>query len=303
MIKDQPVVSSNVTIHRASNLAGIGFMVSGMFTMVLMDAVAKWLVEANVSPVQVLAIRSWIIIFVILLVLFARKEVNALKTKRPIAHGVRGALGFAAPLCFFLALKRLPLADATIVFFASTFILTAMSALVFKERVGVHRWGAVITGFAGVLIAVNPQGDGELSAYLLVLCSAFVYAMLLLTGKRLAEKDSVISLVFSFNLMLGVVSTLLLPLVWIPVTWTIVGILLLLALLALCEHYLLTAAFSKAQISAIAPFEYTSVVWATLIGYLIWLDIPSLQVWLGASIIIASGLYVIHRESMHLRVK
>lgn len=227
-----------------SNLAGIGFMVSGMFTLVLMDAVAKWLVEANISPVQVLAIRSWIIVSVILLVLFLRKDLAALKTSRPIAHGVRGALGFAAPLCFFLALKKLPLADATVVFYASTFILTALSALVFKERVGIHRWGAVITGFAGVLIAVNPTGDGELSAYLL-----------------------------------------------------------LLAFFALCGHYLLTTAFSKAQISAVAPFEYTSLVWATLVGYLFWLDIPSLQVWIGAAIIIASGLYVIHRESMYLRVK
>jgi drug/metabolite transporter (DMT)-like permease len=276
-------------------------MVSGMFTLVLMDAVAKWLVEANISPIQVIAIRSWIIISIMLLTLVTRKQLGALKTRRPIAHAVRGSLGIGAPLCFFLALKSLPLADATVVFYASTFILTALSALVFKERVGIHRWAAVVTGFVGVVIAVDPGGEGELMAYLLVLCSALVYALLLLTGKRLAEKDSVTSLVFSFNLMLGVVSTLLLPLVWIPVNWTIVGIMLLLSLIALCGHYLLTIAFSKAQISAIAPFEYTSVVWATLVGYLVWLDIPSLQMWLGASIIVASGLYVIRRESMYLR--
>jgi drug/metabolite transporter (DMT)-like permease len=292
-----------MTHKNNNNLVGIGFMVSGMFALVLMDAVAKWLVEANISPVQVLAIRSWIIVSVILLVLLVRRDFNALKTRRPIAHGIRGALGFAAPLCFFLALKRLPLADATVVFYASTFILTAMSALVFKERVGIHRWGAVVTGFAGVVIAVDPAGDGEISAYLLVLCSAFVYSLLLLTGKRLTEQDSITSLVFSFNLMIGVVSTLLLPLVWIPVSLTIVSILLLLAVLALCGHYLLTIAFSKAQISAVAPFEYTSLVWATLVGYLFWLDIPSLRVWVGAAIIIASGLYVIHRESRYLRVK
>ena len=102
--------------------------------------------------------------------------------------------------------------------------------------------------------------------------------------------------------MIGVVSTLLLPLVWIPVNWAMVSIVLLMALFALCGHYLLTAAFSRAQISAIAPFEYTSVVWATLVGYLIWLDIPSLQVWFGAAIIIVSGLYVIHREAMYSRI-
>lgn len=81
------------------------------------------------------------------------------------------------------------------------------------------------------------------------------------------------------------------------------GMFILLAFLAICGHYLLTTAFSKAQVSAIAPFEYTSLVWATLASYLFWLDIPSVQVWSGASIIIASGFYAIHTGSMRLRVK
>lgn len=292
-----------MTNNAKSNLIGIGFMIGGMFALVLMDAVAKWLVEVNLSPVQVLAIRSLIIVSIILVFLLARGELKALKTQRPFAHGIRGALGFAAPFCFFLALKQLPLADATVVFFASTFILTALSALVFKERVGIHRWGAVITGFCGVLIAINPEGSGELSAYLLVLCSTFIYALLLLSGKRLSEQDSVISLVFSFNLMIGLVAIPLLPLVWVSMSWTVVGVLVLLALFAICGHFLLTSAFSKAQISAIAPFEYTSLVWATLVGYVFWLDIPSLQVWLGAAVIVLSGLYVMYRESMYLRAK
>ena len=208
-------------------------------------------------------------------------------------------MGFLAPFCFFLALKHLPLADATVVFFGATFILTALSALIFKERVGIHRWGAVVIGFVGVLIAVNPEGDGEIFAYLLVFTASFVYALLLLSGKRLAEQDSVISLVFSFNLMLGITGTLLLPLVWIPVSWPIVGILFLLSVLAIGGHYGLTTAVSRAQISAIAPFEYTSLVWATLLGYLVWLDVPSSQVWIGASIIVSCGLYVIYRESLN----
>ena len=288
---------------KSSNLVGIAYMVGGMFLLVLMDATAKWLVEADISPIQVLAIRSWIIVSSILVFLLARGNLGVLKTERPVFHGIRGALGFAAPLCFFLALKDLPLADATVVFYASTFILTALSALLLKERVGIHRWGAVVTGFAGVLIAVNPQGDGKLSAYLLVLCSAFVYASLLLSGKRLSERDSVTSLVFSFNLAIGILATLLLPLVWVPISWNIVAVLVVLALFAIGGHFSLTIAFSKAQVSAIAPFEYSSLVWAILVGYLIWLDIPSMRVLLGAGIIIASGLYVIHRESMHLRTQ
>lgn len=132
-----------MTNKNNNNLLGIGLMVSGMFTLVPMDAVAKWLVEADMSPIQVIAIRSWIIISIMLLVLFARKDLNTLKTRRPVAHGIRGAFGFAAPMCLFLALKQLPLADATIVFYASTFILTAMSALIFAAILGFLFWDEV----------------------------------------------------------------------------------------------------------------------------------------------------------------
>ena len=303
MIEDKPSPSKVVIADGNNNLLGIGFMVGGMFMLALMDAVAKWLVEEDISPVQVLAVRSWIIVSIMMMVLLARNKIHLLKTKRPVAHAFRGSLGFLAPFCFFLALKQLPLADATVVFYCSTFILTALSALILNERVGIHRWGAVVAGFVGVLIAVKPQGDGELSAYLLVLCASFVYALLLLSGKRLAEQDSVISLVFSFNLMLGIISTLLLPLVWIPISWPIVGLLVLLSLLAVCGHYALITAVSRAEISAVAPFEYTSLIWATLLGYLVWLEVPSLQVWFGAAIIISSGLYVLYRESLHRGVK
>jgi len=302
MVEDKSAPSRATTTGSTSNLVGIGFMVGGVFMLSIMDAIAKWLVEENISPIQVLAVRSWIIISILILILFVRHEVSLLKTRRPLAHAFRGVFGFLSPFCFFLALKSLPLADATVVFFSSTFMLTAMSALIFKERVGIYRWGAVVTGFAGVLVAVNPQGDGEPFAYLLVLFSAFVYAILLLSGKRLAEQDSIISLVFSFNLMLGVISTLLLPLIWIPVSWSIVGIILLLSLFAIGGHYAATTAFSKAQVSAVAPFEYTALIWAALLGYLVWLDMPSLQVWIGAMIIVVSGLYVIYRESLPLSI-
>lgn len=298
IINEQTAIAPAPARVAQNNLLGIGFMVGGLFLFALMDAVAKWLVGEDLSPIQIIAIRSWMIIAILLVWLALRKQLYLLKTDRPVAHGLRGAIGFVAPFFFFLALKRLPLADATVLFFSSTFILTAFSALVFKEHVGIHRWGAVVTGFGGVLIAMNPQGGGDLSAYLMVLCATFIYTMLFLSGKHLSLRDSVISLVFSLNLMMGVVATVLLPLVWIPVSSSLVAVLLLMALLAMSGHYALTTAFSKAQVSAIAPFEYSSLIWAALLGYLLWSDIPSSRLWIGAGIIIVSGLYLVHRESL-----
>jgi drug/metabolite transporter (DMT)-like permease len=286
-----------------NNLLGIALMMLGMLLMACMDTTVKWLVEADVSPVQVLAMRSWIIVPVILFSLALRNQLSLLKTNRPLAHGLRGGLGILAPLPFFAALKYLPLADATVVFFSSSFILTAISATFLKEKVGIHRWSAVAIGFGGVVIAMNPEGEGQFWAYLLVLCAAFTYAGIQVSGKQLMKQDSIISLVFSFNLMIGIASTAMLPWVWVPVSWDVIFVVLLMALLAVSGHIALTAAFGKAQISAIAPFEYTSLIWVVLLGYLLFQDIPSQQVWLGAAVVISCGLYMIYRESLHRRVK
>jgi drug/metabolite transporter (DMT)-like permease len=287
--------------YQTNNLLGIGLMMLAMLLFEIMDAVAKWLVSADMSAIQVIAVRSWMVIAMILLILAIRGELRELVTRRPMQHAMRGIIGFFAPFTFFSSLKTLPLADATVVFFSSVFVLTAASALLLKEQVGIHRWSAVVIGFVGVVIAMNPQGGGPVSAYLLVLIATVIYSMIFISGKQLSKQDSVISLVFSLHFGMGIVATILLPWVWVPITINVLGELLLMAVIALAAHFVFAAAFARAEVSALAPFEYTALVWATLIGYVIWLDIPSTEVWTGAVIIIGCGLYVIHRESLRHR--
>jgi drug/metabolite transporter (DMT)-like permease len=303
MIRGEIPPPKSRPLNSPNNILGITLMMLGMLLMACMDTAAKWLVEADVSPIQVVAMRSWIIVPIILLFLFARGQLASLKTARPFAHGLRGGLGLFAPLPFFAALQFLPLADATVVFFSSGFILTAISAIVLKEHVGIYRWSAVVIGFCGVVIAMNPEGDSDYWAYLMVLVSALTYAGIQVSGKQLMKQDSVISLVFSFNLMIGLASSALLPWVWVSVSWPVIGVVLLMALLAVSGHIALTTAFGKAEVSAIAPFEYTALIWVVLLGYLLFQDIPSQQVWLGASIVIGCGLFMIYRESLHKRVR
>ena len=284
--------------YQTNNLLGIGLMLLAMLLFIIMDAVVKWLVSADMSAVQVLAVRSWIILPSILLILFLRGELGELKTNRPVVHLGRGMTGFIAPFAFFTSLKSLPLADATVVFFSAAFMLTAASALVLKEKVGIHRWSAVVIGFVGVVIATNPRGDGDLWAYLLVLCAAATYSFIFISGKQLSKNDSVISLVFSLHLGMGLSACMLLPWAWVPLDAGAFAGLLLVAAIALIAHFIFTLAFARADVSVLAPFEYTALVWATIIGYVVWQDFPSREVWLGAVIIIACGLYVIHRESL-----
>jgi drug/metabolite transporter (DMT)-like permease len=284
--------------YQSNNLLGIGLMMLAMLLFEVMDAIAKWLVSSEMSAIQVIAIRSWILLPSILLILALRGEIRELATRKPMQHLLRGCLGFFAPFAFFSSLKSLPLADATVVFFSSTFILTAASALFLKERVGIHRWSAVAIGFVGVVIAMDPRGGGDVNAYLLVLAATTIYAMIFISGKLLSSHDSVISMVFTLHLGMGLMASIALPWVWVSISWIEFGQLCLLSAIALVAHYLFAAAFARAEVSALAPFEYTALVWATIIGYLLWQDIPSAEVWTGAAVIIACGLYVIHRESL-----
>jgi len=284
--------------YRNNNLLGIGLMLLAMLLFAVMDAVAKLLVSSDIPAIQVIAVRSWMITVMIPPILMLRGELGELITRNPWRHLLRGMIGVIAPLSFFSALGTLPLADATVVFFSVTFILTAASALLLKERVGIHRWGAVAVGFVGVIIAMNPRGGGPVLSYLLVLCAATVYALIFITGRQLSRRDSVISLVFTLHLGMGLVATAALPWVWVPLDAAALAQLLVMAMIALVAHYMFAAAFARAEVSALAPFEYSALLWATLIGYALWRDIPSPEVWTGAAIIISCGLYVIHRESL-----
>jgi len=150
--------------YQTNNRLGIGLMLLAMLLFEVLDAVAKWLIGADMSAIQVIAVRSWIIVPLIPLALTFRGKFAELRMSRPLLHLGRGMLGFLAPFTFFSSFKTLPLADATVVFFSSAFILTVASALVLGEKVGIHRWSAVVIGFGGVVIAMNPQGGGDLSA-------------------------------------------------------------------------------------------------------------------------------------------
>lgn len=271
-------------------------MVVAIALLSTMDAIAKWLATEEVPVIQILALRSVVIVPLILLVFLCRDRLAELKPKKTLPHLYRALIGFTAPLAFFLGIKHIPLTDAVVVFFSSIFTIALLSNYFLGEEIGRHRWASIVIGFIGVLIVAGPKGGGELHGYMLVLLGSTSYAILFVSGRYLSATESVASLVFSFNLGVGVISFVILPFVWQSLSASQYGLMLLLALFAVSGHFLITTAFASAEASLIAPFEYTAVLWAITFDLIVWQIMPSASTGLGAVVIICSGLYIAHRE-------
>lgn len=284
-------------------MKGILFSIVAIALLSAMDALAKWLSTNGITVIQILALRSLIIIPVLILIFTIRGQQSLLKPVSVKAHALRGSIGVLAPLCFFLGIGLIPLTDAVAVSFSSIFSISILSIIFLGEKIGVHRWLSIIVGFIGVLIVANPQGGGDMTGYMLVLIGSTAYAILAISGKLMSKTESIASLVLSYNLCIASVSLVLLPWFWHPLDLTHYMLVFSLGLLALAGQYLLTLAFSFADASLIAPLEYTAVLWALAFDLIVWQIVPSSSTVTGAAIIIASGLYITHRERVKIAIQ
>ena len=285
------------------NLAGIATMVAGVFCLASMDALAKFL-GADYPVVQLVFLRSAIALPLLLAIAwFSPGGLRALRTRRPWAHAARAAIAAMAVFTFYTALTHLPLAEVTAIAFAAPLMMTALSRPLLGEQVGWRRWSAVLAGFAGVLIVVEPGTAAFQPAALIALAAAFFYALMLMTARKFAASESAISLVvWSTAGSAAIAGALMMPVEWTPVGWVSVPArdapwFLALGGLGAVTMLLLTRAFHLAPAAVIAPFDYTALIWALAYGWLIWGEIPAATTWAGAAVIAGAGLYVTHRES------
>lgn len=290
-ILPKPEQHRNTTQGVLLMLIGIGFMSS-------MDAAVKWLADHSIHAVQLLFIRSVIIVPVLLIFYRSRGRMVAITPTRPIAQLLRGFLGSVAPLAFFIGIVYMPLSTAVVIFFSSTFMITMLSMIFLGEKVGPHRWTAIIIGYVGVLVAMSPTSGGTWIGYALMLLSSFGYACLFVSGRHLSKTEPVASMVLSYNLGTGIVMSFVLYWFWTMPTLTEWVVLLLMTVLAVSGHFCVTQAFSVSEASLLAPLEFTTVLWAVLFDLMIWQKLPNASTWYGALIIFISALYLFHREKL-----
>lgn len=288
-------------------IRGLMIMAFAMLLLPCMDAIAKYMANFQaMSPGQVTFYRFFFQMVLTLPLLVTVSGKGAFRAKRPWMNLLRGALHAAATLLFFTSVKYMPLADVFAIYFVEPFILTAMSALFLGETVGWRRWMAILIGFGGAMIVIQPSfAIFGVKALLPVVC-AFLYAIYLFLNRAIGDADPPLTM----QTLSGLGGTVFMGLAllaghWLgngdfapglPTSLFTLAILIILGGLSGYGHLLVVHAFRLAPLSILAPFQYFEIISATALGLLVFGDFPSAAKWLGVAIIVGSGLYIIWRE-------
>ncbi|MCP4380587.1 MAG: DMT family transporter [Hyphomicrobiales bacterium] len=275
-------------------------MAAGMFVFSAVDTQAKFLTD-TLHPLQIAWSRQLGLLMGVL-ILLAVRGIAVLHTSNPGMQIARGVLAAGSATLFILAISFVPLADAVAVTFVAPFIVTILSALVLRERVGMRRWIAVIIGFLGALIVIRPGLGVFHPAMMLVLLAAAFFAARQILSRMLSRSDRTATTVAYTALAGCLVLTIPLPFVWRWPTGTLeVALLVGMSVLAALAEVLVIRALEVAQAVVVAPVHYTLLIWSTMYGYLVFSELPDLWTWLGALIIVATGAYTLNRERVVAR--
>ncbi len=285
-------------------LLGISLKVLSALAFTLMSAAIRHM-STRYPTGELVFFRSAFALVPLIVWLAARGEFpSAVRTSNVIGHFKRGLIGGCGMFCGFLALTYLPLSEAVAIGYASPLFVVVFAAFLLGETVRVHRWCAVLVGLVGVLIMLSPRLSfglsgtpsamtlGAMFGLMGALCSAGATVQV----RRLTHRETTGAIVFYFSIlttMFGLATALL---GWVMPTWQDAGILIGAGILGGIGQILMTQSFRYAETSTIAPFEYTTMIWAVLLGWFVFGELPSAAVMVGGCIVASAGIFVIWRE-------
>jgi drug/metabolite transporter (DMT)-like permease len=274
---------------------GILYMILMSGCVISMDASAKLLTSE--MPLMMIVWGRFFFNFIFVALFFFRSDPrDFLRTQRLFLQILRSLLGLGASFAFWWALAFLSLPDCVAIAFISPLLVTALSAPLLGEQIGIHRWGAVLIGFAGVVIIIRPGLGVGHWAVILPLIAALFWASYQITTRLLSRTDRVLTTLFYTAAGALFFTTLAVWSVWVTPTIKQWFILACAGFLGTLGHYFLIRAFELAPASMLAPFNYTSILWSILLGYVLFGDFPDGWSIAGVVVVISSGLYIMHRE-------
>lgn len=276
---------------------GIAFFVAANFLTAAVNAVTKYL-SVEVHALQI----AWGYFVAMTVLVGGYAVVRRLSPREVLSTGrlglqlVRAVLFVLTLWTLFVGLSYIPLADAVAIVFAAPLIITALSGPLLGERVGIHRWGAVLVGLGGIVLVIRPGGATMGWVVLLPLASAFAFALFQIVTRKLAGTESTFVTLFYSCAGASLLSTPVAIFVWTPLDTVQTAFLFLTGVLGAAAHFFTIRAFKVAQASFLAPFNYVRLIWAAMFGFVIFGDIPGVHVLAGSAIVITSGIYVMMRE-------
>ncbi len=283
-----------MTHSSQSSLPGIFCVTGGIFCLTLSDSLAKWLGEFY-APIQLLFVRGAVAGAVLFVVLMALSGRRGLRTQHLGVHAFRGAVNVASACCFYLSLTLMPLAETTAIAFAAPLIVTALSVAFLGERVDAKAWACVVVGFMGVLLVARPGTGGFQTAAILPLMTALGYAVMMVSARRIGGQETMLTTMFYIAVGQAVVSAGLQPWFWQPLQGEHALGLAGIALFSTLGLGFITQGFRIAPASVVAPFDYTGLIWATALGWMIWGETPDAWTVSGAILIAGSGVAIARR--------
>ena len=288
-----------------SPLRGIALKIASVCCFVVMATILK--ATLTIPSGQMVFFRSFFALLPVLGYLAWKGNLTrAFRTKRPLGHILRGLIGVSSMSLGFFALTRLPLPEATAIGYAAPLIIVILSAVLLRERVHVFRWTTVLVGLAGVMVILwprltvfsgeTPMGDAQSIGALASLAGAVLSAFAMLQVRTLVQTERTEAIVTYFFISASVISLFTIPFGWVWPTPEQAALLVGAGFFGGIGQLLLTSCYRYADMSVIAPFEYVSLILTIIIGFVIFADVPTAAMLVGALIIVASGIAVILRE-------
>lgn len=290
---------------RQNAMTGIAFKLSSVCVFLGMSSLLK--ASEGVPSGQLVFFRSFFAILPIIAYLIWKGELGVgLKTKHPVSHLLRGLVGTGGMMTGFFALTQLPLAEAITISYATPLLIVVFSAVFYHEQVRLYRWSAVLVGLVGVVIIIWPRltvfsgGIADMSGATLGAVSALVAAGFAATAmvlvRKLVETERSATIVLYFSLTSSVFGLATLPFGWVMPTTEQFALLVGAGIFGGIGQILLTESYRHADMSVVAPFEYASLILSVAIGYVIFHDVPTIEMLVGGAIVVGSGLFIIYRE-------
>jgi len=282
-----------------SPLLGIGFMLLAVtFMFPTMNASVKYLAAEGYPYGQLVWARYFGHLVFMIIAFMPVHGWNLFKTEKPVIQGVRSFLLFSCTALYFYAIQFIDLTVAASISFTSPILVTALSAPILAEKVGIRRWMAVIVGFAGAMIIIRPGGSAFHWAMLLVIANTVSYAFYQLLTRKIASNDNPETTITLTAVFGAIAATFFLfdgmEMPRNAVHW---GIFISMGALGGFGHYLVVKAFQYTEASVVAPFSYGQLIGATFFGFVLFDTFPDQWTWIGAAIVVASGLYIASREN------